>query len=82
MPILSKGSFEAIKIAVPPTKEEEIEISQSLCALDAKVELHMRKHAALTALFRTLLHQLMTAQLRVHDLDLPELETAMAEGKK
>ncbi len=32
-----------------------------------------RKHAALSALFRTLLHQLMTAQLRVHDLDLEGL---------
>jgi type I restriction enzyme S subunit len=70
VPILSKGSFEAIKIAVPPTKEEESEISRSLCALDAKAEVHMRKHAALTALFRTLLHHLMTAQLRVNDLEI------------
>ncbi len=31
------------------------------------------KHAALTALFRTLLHQLMTAQIRVHALDLSEM---------
>ncbi|MBI1747492.1 MAG: hypothetical protein HYR55_13010 [Acidobacteria bacterium] len=29
-----------------------------------------------------LLHQLMTAQLRVHTLDLPELEAAIAKGKK
>jgi type I restriction enzyme S subunit len=72
VPILSKGSFEAIKIAVPPTKEEESEISRSLCALDAKAEVHMRKHAALTALFRTLLHQLMTAQIRVDQLDIEE----------
>ena len=34
---------------------------------------HRRKHTTLSALFRTLLHQLMTAQLRVHDLALPEL---------
>ena len=27
------------------------------------------------SVIRTLLHQLMTAQLRVHDLVLPELET-------
>ncbi len=32
----------------------------------------MIKHAALTSLFRTLLHQLMTAQIRVHALDLSE----------
>ena len=73
VPILSKGSFEAIKIAVPPTKEEESEISRSLCALDAKAEVHMRKHTALTALFRTLLHQLMTAQIRIDKLELNEV---------
>jgi len=32
-----------------------------------------RKHASLAALFRTLLHPLMTAQFRVHDLDLDRL---------
>ena len=32
----------------------------------------MKMHS-LTSLFRTLLHQLMTAQIRVHDLDLPVL---------
>jgi hypothetical protein len=31
--------------------------------------------------FGDLLHQLMTAQLRVHALDLPELEAAIAKGK-
>ena len=37
------------------------------------------QEASLTALFRTLLHQLMTAQLRVHDLDLPELAAQAQE---
>ena len=32
-----------------------------------------RKHAALSALFRTLLHPLMTAQFRVHDLEIDRL---------
>ena len=42
----------------------------ALSSLDCKLALHCRKHATLTALFRTLLHQLMTAQIRVHDVDL------------
>ena len=41
-----------------------------------KLKLHERKYATITDLFRTLLHQLMTAQIRVHNLDLPELEIA------
>ena len=40
-----------------------------------------RKHAALTALFRTLLHELMTARIRVHNLDLPGLGFALERGQ-
>jgi type I restriction enzyme, S subunit len=76
VPILSKGSFEAINLAVPATKDEEIEIARCFTALDAKMEGHMRLKALLSDLFRTLLHQLMTAQIRIHNLDLPELEIA------
>jgi hypothetical protein len=49
--------------------------------VEQKLGLHQRKLATLTALFRTLLHQLMTAQIRVHNLDLPESETATARGR-
>lgn len=59
-----------------PSKEEQSEIRETLNAVDSKTRVARRKHAALTALFHTLLHQLMTAQLRVHVLDLPELEIA------
>lgn len=54
-----------------PSGSEQAEIVSALSTFDAKQQIHQRKHAALTALFRTLLHQLMTAQIRVHDLDLP-----------
>jgi type I restriction enzyme S subunit len=79
VPILSKGAFAAINIAVPPTKNEESEIAECFRALDAKAEVHMRRKALLDALFRALLHQLMTAQLRVHNLDLPELAAQAQE---
>lgn len=59
--------------------DEQREIVSGLDELLGKEELHGRKHAALTALFRTLLHQLMTAQIRVHDLDLPDLEVVTTE---
>jgi type I restriction enzyme S subunit len=53
-----------------PSPEEQDEIVTNVDCLDRKLAVHRGKHAALTALFRTLLHQLMTAQIRVHDLDL------------
>ena len=56
-----------------PKPDEQAQIVEALDILNAKLTLHQSKHAALTSLFRTLLHQLMTAQLRVHKLALPEL---------
>jgi type I restriction enzyme S subunit len=41
--------------------------------VDTKLAIHIHKQALLENLFRTLLHQLMTAQIRVHDLDLDEI---------
>lgn len=57
-----------------PKPEEQDEIVEKVDCLDKKLSVHARKHVALTALFRTLLHQLMTAKIRVDDLVLPELK--------
>ena len=57
-----------------PSLREQLEIANCLALVERKCTLAKKKSAALTALFRTLLHQLMTAQLRVHDLDIPDLE--------
>ncbi len=68
----SPGKIRELSIAVPSLAEQK-EIVQALRAVDAKLEVTERKHTVLAALFRALLHQLMTAQLRVHALDLPKL---------
>ena len=67
-------STEISSFAIPlPDRKTQEEIATALETVETKFEHHRRKHATLSALFRTLLHQLMTAQLRVHDLALPEL---------
>jgi type I restriction enzyme S subunit len=71
--------MEEIDIVVPATRDDEVEIAQCFLVLDAKTEVMMRRKAILNELLRTLLDQLMTAKLRVHDLELPELEAAAAE---
>ena len=58
-----------------PSLHEQREIVDLLEAVDAKIFLHECKKQSLTDLFRTLLHQLMTAQIRVHGLDLSVLGT-------
>ena len=70
VPILSKGRFTSIKVAVPSSIEEQQMIAKPLVALDHKVEVAAKKVAVLQDLFRTLLHQLMTAKTRVHDLEI------------
>jgi type I restriction enzyme S subunit len=70
-------SSEIAQFTIPlPDKRTQREVASAIETIERKHEQHQRKHAAFTALFRTLLHQLMTARLRVHDLDLPELENA------
>jgi type I restriction enzyme S subunit len=59
-----------------PKHREQEPIVGVLRALDKTRALHERQRIALAALFRTLLHQLMTAQIRVHDLDLSALQEA------
>lgn len=56
-----------------PTLAEQEEIAQVLETVSEKLTQHTQKKQSLSNLFRTLLHQLMTAQIRVHDLDLSGL---------
>jgi type I restriction enzyme S subunit len=77
-PTLNRNTIHAELVAYPPKQEQE-EIGRILKAVEDKARVHECKYAALTALFRTLLHQLMTAQIRVDHLNLPELETAVME---
>lgn len=58
-----------------PSLEKQDDIDSALATVQRKIALIAGKKNTLTALFHALLHQLMTAQFRVHDLDLPELES-------
>jgi hypothetical protein len=46
---------------------------QVLDAIDRKIELHKKKKALLEELFKSLLHKLMTGEIRVEELDLAAL---------
>jgi len=70
---ISQGNLRAIKVPLPSVSMQR-KIVNILDTVIQKNEIHQRKHTALTALFRILLHRLMTAELRVHDLELPGRE--------
>ena len=52
---------------------EQHEIVEILDAIDRKIDLHKRKKTVLEELFKSLLHKLMTGEIRVTDLDLSAL---------
>lgn len=72
MTTINQASIAGALIPCPSLREQR-EIVELLLRVEAKATCHRRKHGSLTDLFRTLLHQLMTAQIRVHDLDLSNL---------
>ena len=75
---LSAEILKGMTIAYPQSVDEQDDIVEKLNSVNHKLALHGRRHAALSDLFRTLLHQLMTAQVRVNDLDLSVLQSAVA----
>jgi type I restriction enzyme, S subunit len=56
-------------VAFPP-KDEQREIANILQTVDRKIDIHESKKRSLEDLFKTTLHKLMTAQIRVNDLDI------------
>ena len=53
-----------------PNADEQRDIAFILQTIDRKISLHKSKCATLQELFQTLLHKLMTGEIRVADLDI------------
>jgi type I restriction enzyme S subunit len=73
MPNLSNTVLRSMPVFCPK-KTVQAEIANTLDATEQKTLVHERKMLCLQDLFLTLLHQLITAQIRVHDLDLSFLQ--------
>ena len=76
---INSGTLKRVLLPLPSIEEQQ-GIVRQLDLVERKLKLHEAKRSALNALFRTLLHQLMTAQIRVHDLDLDNLECILECG--
>jgi len=61
---ISATKLKRFKIGLPSLAEQQ-EVAQSLSAVDRKISAEEQRKAALQALFKTMLHQLMTGQIRV-----------------
>jgi type I restriction enzyme S subunit len=63
---------------VPPDIREQRDIASAISTVEEKIGLHRRRQESLKDVFRTLLHQLITAELRVDDINVPSLDGAIA----
>lgn len=76
---LNTGTIDSLPLPLPPTIDEQREIIAVLDAIDRKIDLHRRKRSILEDLFKTLLHKLMTVEIRIADLDLSALDEKPAK---
>jgi type I restriction enzyme S subunit len=70
---INQGDVEAILVP-KPSLEEQTEIARAVETIELKTAGAFQKKTALQDLFRTLLHELMTAKTRVHELEFPKAE--------
>lgn len=66
---LNVGAVRDVRIPLPALPEQH-EIATALQTIDRKLAHHERKRDTLQELFKTLLHDLMSGRIRVHELDL------------
>ena len=65
---INQGDVKSIIVPIPSLGEQD-EIAGALEATELKIAHAASKAAILQDLFRTLLHELMTAKTRVHQID-------------
>ena len=75
IPNLSRARLAGLLIPHPSPNEQR-EIVAILDAVDRKIDLLLRKRAVLEELFKTLLHKLMTGEIRVGELNVEQLAAA------
>jgi len=66
---INQGMLGEIKIPLPPLPTQQ-KIASILSAIDAKIEAEENKKQALEELFKSLLHNLMNAKIRVNHLEI------------
>jgi type I restriction enzyme S subunit len=74
---INTNKLKAFPVLIPPFPDQE-RIASALQTVDEKIAVHEAKQRDLQDLFKTLLHQLMTAQIRVNRLDIDTSKVAIS----
>ncbi|HZS17814.1 MAG TPA: restriction endonuclease subunit S [Candidatus Udaeobacter sp.] len=70
---INTSKLKALPLLIPPLIDQK-EIADILQTVDRKIDIHEAKKRSLQELFKTMLNKLMTAQIRVNDLDIDTSE--------
>lgn len=77
-PQLNKKNLVPLLVPVPTAIDEQKYIGSILSSIDAKMELHRQKRATVEALFKKLLHDLMTGEIGVDQINRSAAEGSAA----
>ncbi len=66
---INQGMLGQLSIPIPTLSEQQ-EIVHTLSTVDQKIEVEIRKRATLNELFKTMLHKLMTGQIRLKNIEV------------
>jgi len=68
-PVISQGVIYALKIPLPPLEEQK-QIAHILSVVDKKIEVEQKRKQVLKALFKTMLHKLMSGEIRLKEVEI------------
>ena len=69
IPQLNKKDIEQIRIPLPPLEEQK-QIAHILSTIDKKIEIEQKRKQVLKALFKTMLHKLMSGEIRLKEVEI------------
>jgi len=69
MTTINQSGLSNVSVPLPPHPEQQ-EIARILSTVDKKIEVEENRKRLLQELFKTMLHKLMTGQIRVKDLEV------------
>jgi len=69
IPHVNKTFFKNLLIPLPPLEEQK-EIAHILSTVDRKIEIEQKKKELLKEFFKTMLHKLMSGEIRLRDVEI------------
>ena len=74
---INTPAIDSVLVPLPADMDEQLKIAAAITTIDHKLTHHQKKRSALNDLFQTLLHKLMTGEIRAAEIDIDTSDVAM-----